>query len=818
MNIYDYDISNIETIKKDTFHLDFSQYRYYRLNLKSDTCLFSNIVKMSCNLNGHNLTGANCILGKEDYTYFNERNEMVSPNYRYYICVSSDTRYLVKSMYDSKRYISCIKSKFLRTFCANDDGRIKIYNNKNERLYYLVVSVFTGAFQLVEYPNVNINAKSVKMSNVSLKCKLNEDILKIDSTETIIFSTIFDQNTINQYDAIFQEYHLNTKPLCKIPEGFIEKHVFSIDNNILRTSFTDNFVWTYDIELNENDDRTLRHLYKLLEDWNKITLHKYHEVFLDKTKSNVATFFYGIIQQHCINSCYSTLNIYRHDCSISTRLCSSPKQRIFTFCIPLNDHCPIQKVVLNDYDDDNNINVIVVPLNTNSISVFNYNMSLDLCDKISDCIFLHVYEYISKPEYFAYWEDYHQYPRRLKPFLSSLVSDSDMLYNPHLRLKQYKRDRTYEIKQSNITRNTLPSLYELINKGEVIHFIKTLYKHTETYSTDYEIPILPNFYLKPEICTKMAMYVERGGVVNSFDISGIVTSIIDLLNVNYNSNYKIHKSFFNLYNNDIPYENKYCEKVMFDSNNNYTYITLHLNDTYEYKENIKKERVGTLSFVNCYQNEIINEISSGHKITFTIILKERICSKNTLLIESEVSELLDMIMTLGISKDFTKIEENKVIDINTYRMSPWQVQYVIWKNELLKSSHVELFDTITKIRRKITDKYIIDTIHIYDDKTIDDDFIYIIKPGHFLAKHTDNFNHEGGLYLRFNVLLLEPDIGGVPLYDSRCYFSDVGDVLICNAGDYYHETTAVQGTKSRVTVSIGIVIKKEFKYLYNDLY
>jgi len=818
MNIYDYDISDKEMIQKELRNIYLHQVSYSQINLQNDTCLITKIITDASSKNGHNIKDSICILGSDEYVFFNKKNKKVYPTYKYIVCVSSDTWYIVKSMYDSKSYISCIKSKFLRTFCIKN-GNINIYKNKHEYLYYLIISVFTTEFPSDEYPFMSVGMKSVEVCTDLLKCKLNDGIIKIGPNNNIFVDDVFNISTINYYDAVFQEYHLNSRPMGKEPDGFTESNVYMIDNNILCTSFTDNFVWTYDIELNNDVNTSLRHLYKLLDDWSKLTHYKCREVFLDKTNHDTTTFFYDIIQKHFMYSCYGSFNLKQHDCSISTQLCNSPKQRLFTICIPLSDHNPIQKVILGIQDDSvNNINSIVIPLNTKSISVFNYNLPIVQCDNITNCIFLHVYEYIGDFEYFNYWEDYQQYPRRPKPFLSSLVSSYDMSYNLHAQLKQYKKDRIYEIKQNNMTLCDIHDLYEKINENSVIHFIKTEYKHTEIYRTEYVSPILPNFYLKPEMCTEIARYVESGGIASSPDIKGIVTSIIDLLNVNYNSNYKIHKSFFNLYNNDIPYENKYCEKVMFDSNNNYTYITLHLNDTYEYKENIKKERVGTLSFVNCYQNEIINEISSGHKITFTIILKERICSKNTLLIESEVSELLDMIMTLGISKDFTKIEENKVIDINTSRMSPWQVQYVIWKNELLKSSHVDLFDTITKIRRKIIDKYIIDTNHIYDDKTIDDDFIYIIKPGHFLAKHTDNFNHEGGLYLRFNVLLLEPDIGGVPLYDSRCYFSDVGDVLICNAGDYYHETTAVQGTKSRVTVSIGIVIKKEFKYLYNDLY
>jgi len=94
------------------------------------------------------------------------------------------------------------------------------------------------------------------------------------------------------------------------------------------------------------------------------------------------------------------------------------------------------------------------------------------------------------------------------------------------------------------------------------------------------------------------------------------------------------------------------------------------------------------------------------------------------------------------------------------------------------------------------------------------DLIGHISEGGAVHPHTD-FECEGRMHMRINVLVSKPEGGCVPLLDDIPIAVDLGDAWLCLASHCKHATTAVEGPRARSIVSYGLQVGREdgFKLL-----
>jgi len=96
-------------------------------------------------------------------------------------------------------------------------------------------------------------------------------------------------------------------------------------------------------------------------------------------------------------------------------------------------------------------------------------------------------------------------------------------------------------------------------------------------------------------------------------------------------------------------------------------------------------------------------------------------------------------------------------------------------------------------------------------------FIYYMEPGTKLHRHKDD-NDVDSYHIRFNVLIQNPESGGIPIYAGKKIKTKERCYVICRSGLDYHESTVINGNKSKILISFGYSINKDKIHLYSKIF
>ena len=132
-------------------------------------------------------------------------------------------------------------------------------------------------------------------------------------------------------------------------------------------------------------------------------------------------------------------------------------------------------------------------------------------------------------------------------------------------------------------------------------------------------------------------------------------------------------------------------------------------------------------------------------------------------------------------------------------------------NPLNKGRKVKMFSTedsiyelITTIKNKLIE---IEGIDDWKQEPMYGDFIGINSEGSSIHVHTD-YNNGDYIHTRWNLILSYPEEGGHSMYDGEINVLEEKLIWKCVAGRYFHGSTEVIGSKPRVTLSLGFLIKE----------
>jgi hypothetical protein len=85
------------------------------------------------------------------------------------------------------------------------------------------------------------------------------------------------------------------------------------------------------------------------------------------------------------------------------------------------------------------------------------------------------------------------------------------------------------------------------------------------------------------------------------------------------------------------------------------------------------------------------------------------------------------------------------------------------------------------------------------------DFCGFIEDGGKIHRHNDICPIKGKEFVRVNVMLSKPDVGGDPIINGKILVVNEGDAWLCQASKYQHECNKVQGRKPRIVLSYGFI-------------
>jgi hypothetical protein len=87
------------------------------------------------------------------------------------------------------------------------------------------------------------------------------------------------------------------------------------------------------------------------------------------------------------------------------------------------------------------------------------------------------------------------------------------------------------------------------------------------------------------------------------------------------------------------------------------------------------------------------------------------------------------------------------------------------------------------------------------------DFIGINSEGASIHVHSD-YNDGEYIHTRWNLILSYPEDGGHSMYGGEINVLEENLIWKCVAGKYFHGSTEVIGSKPRITLSLGFLIKE----------
>ena len=129
-------------------------------------------------------------------------------------------------------------------------------------------------------------------------------------------------------------------------------------------------------------------------------------------------------------------------------------------------------------------------------------------------------------------------------------------------------------------------------------------------------------------------------------------------------------------------------------------------------------------------------------------------------------------------------------------------------------SNQKMYNIFMSIKNRIVN---LENLHDCKEIACCKEFVYFMKPGTKLHKHKDG-NEDGFYHIRFNVIIQNAEIGGIPIYAGkkiktieRCY-------ILCRSGLDVHESTMIEGNKSKICISYGFGIDKKKTHLYPKIF
>ena len=82
------------------------------------------------------------------------------------------------------------------------------------------------------------------------------------------------------------------------------------------------------------------------------------------------------------------------------------------------------------------------------------------------------------------------------------------------------------------------------------------------------------------------------------------------------------------------------------------------------------------------------------------------------------------------------------------------------------------------------------------------------EKGHEVHRHRDA-NLSDTVHTRINVLISKPERGGNPVINRKEIVVQENETWLCVAGEHWHSTTKVEGSKPRIILSLGYHIPKK---------
>ena len=112
---------------------------------------------------------------------------------------------------------------------------------------------------------------------------------------------------------------------------------------------------------------------------------------------------------------------------------------------------------------------------------------------------------------------------------------------------------------------------------------------------------------------------------------------------------------------------------------------------------------------------------------------------------------------------------------------------------------------ISKLRKRIIE---LEKIEEHYPDIIHQDAVSVIYQGGFHDYHRD-VNYLNWCLVRYNIILSKPDDGGLSVYGDEMNDWDENTIWKCVAGNVKHGVTKVFGSKPRIVLCLGFLIKQE---------
>ena len=125
--------------------------------------------------------------------------------------------------------------------------------------------------------------------------------------------------------------------------------------------------------------------------------------------------------------------------------------------------------------------------------------------------------------------------------------------------------------------------------------------------------------------------------------------------------------------------------------------------------------------------------------------------------------------------------------------------FVILKN--IENSPLEL---VEEIKNRIIK---LENIQNWLDEPLMHDYIGINSHGGAIHPHTDP-NQDDYIHTRYNIILSYPKEGGESIYGNNINTLEENMIWKCIAGKVMHSSKPVIGSKPRITLSLGFLIKE----------
>jgi hypothetical protein len=115
-----------------------------------------------------------------------------------------------------------------------------------------------------------------------------------------------------------------------------------------------------------------------------------------------------------------------------------------------------------------------------------------------------------------------------------------------------------------------------------------------------------------------------------------------------------------------------------------------------------------------------------------------------------------------------------------------------------------IYELVSNIKNKIIE---LEGITDWKEEPMYYDFIGVNSEGSSIHIHSDK-NEGDYIHTRWNLILSYPEGGGHSIYNGNVNILEENLIWKCIAGKYSHGSTEVIGSKQRITLSLGFLIKE----------